>query len=100
MATEPISGSPYIIICNGRIGVQVANGLENKIVAVSGAAASLAKFMQSHFDEFQVADLQDISTLQHQLMDYVNGGQMTHAQVKQKIQDLIDAMYALEHKYT
>lgn len=97
---QPVSGAPYIIICSGRINVATATDEAGKIRAASDGAAQLTAFMQSYFKQFNLADCVPISTIQHELMDHVNGKvPLTPEQVEAKIKALIKEMYVLEKKY-
>ena len=99
--SEPVSGAPYIIICDSRIGIALANDEAGKIQAVSRGAAQLVSFMESHFKQFQLVDCLPVSQLQHQLMDHVRGKVLlTPEQVTEKIRALVKEMYTLEEKYT
>lgn len=100
MGTEPVSGSPYIIICSIETDVAVAENRQKKIVAVSKGAERLVSWMQSFYDHFDPHDAQAISTIQHQLMDFVKGEiQLSHQQVDQKIEALLTEFHELEDKY-
>lgn len=99
--SEPISAAPYIIICSVETEVAVADSRAKKIVAVSKGAERLVSWMQSFYSQFNPVDAQTISTLQHQLMDFVKGEtQMSHQQVDEKIGTLLSAFHALEDKYS
>ena len=98
--STPVSGSPYIIICDSRIGVAVADDEFGKIRAVSDGAAMLTAFMQSHYKHFELADCAPISIIQHELMDHVlDKIPLTPEQVEAKIKGLVKEMYVLEKKY-
>lgn len=98
--STPVSGSPYIIICNARINLALAQDNNERIQAVSAGAAALSAFMESHYKQFNKADLVSITTLQHELMDHVQGKvPLTPEQVDAKIKGLIKEMYTLEKKY-
>lgn len=100
MSTEPISGSPYIIICSAETEVAAADNRQKKIVAVSKGAERLVGWMQAFYAHFDPHDAQAISTLQHQLMDFVKGAlQLTHQQVDEKINALLAEFHILEDKY-
>lgn len=100
MGTEPVSGSPYIIICSVETEVAAADNRSKKIVAVSKGAERLVGWMQSYYAHFDPNDAQTISTIQHQLMDFVKGEiDLTHDQVDQKIEALIAEFHELEDKY-
>lgn len=97
--SEPVSGSPYIIICSIETEVAAAENRKKAVVAVSHGAAQLVSWMQSN-NRFVLTDAQPISILQHQLMDWVKGEtELSHAQVDQKIAALITEFRALEDKY-
>ena len=98
--SEPVSGAPYIIICDSRIGVALGANEDAKIQAVSRGATMLVSFMESHYKHFDKADSTPISTIQHQLMDHVRGEVvLTPEQVEAKIKGLVKEMYVLEKKY-
>ena len=96
---EPVSGAPYIIICDTRIGIATATDEFEKIQAASRGAAQLTAFMQSYYKHFDLADSVPISTIQHELMDHVLGNAPTTEPVEAKIKELIKEMYVLEDKY-
>jgi len=98
--STPVSGSSYIIICQARIGIALGDDEGKKIAAVSQGAAQLSAFMQSYYKHFNLADLVNISTLQHALMDHVNGKiPLTPDDVQVKIKAMVHEMYELEKKY-
>src|SRR2546429_4496631 len=69
---EPVSGSPYIIICGSRIAVALAKDYDAKVYAASQGAAQFAAFMGVIYgdsDDWQ-ADIQPLAKLQHQLMNH------------------------------
>lgn len=97
----PDSGAPYIIICSTRINVAATTDETAKIQAASNGAAQFASFMQSHYKHFVPSDALPISTLQHDLMDYLTGDQeLTFVEVEDKIKGIVREMYKLEKKYT
>jgi hypothetical protein len=98
--SDPISGSPYIIICATRTAVAAENDPIKKIVAVSKGACDLAWFMQSYYKHFQPVDLHPISVIQHQLMDHITGVHpLTPEEITTKIDGLFAEMDSLEDKY-
>jgi hypothetical protein len=100
MSTEPVSGSPYIIICSVETEVATAENRSKKIVAVSKGAERLVSWMQSYYDSFDPNDALSISTIQHQLMDFAKGEtQLTHQQVDNMIDALLAEFHELEDKY-
>lgn len=96
----PVSGSPYIIICATRINIVAAVGTADMIKAASDGAAQLVSFMQLYYKHFKVEDCVPISTLQHELMDYLlDRVELSSEQVDEKIKVMVQEMYALEKKY-
>lgn len=92
------SGSPYIIICAGRIGVAVAKSADEKACAAGACASDFAHYMGLRYRQsITPDDLAEVSSLQHQLMEAVQG--KAH-DVDQLVSDLFDAMYAVEQKFT
>lgn len=100
--STPVSSSPYVIICNARIGIAAAGGSTvETIQAASAGAAQLVSFMQSYYKHFKPSDCVAISTLQHELMDYLNYDlEFTREQINDKIKAMVKEMYELEKKYT
>lgn len=97
----PVSGSPYIIICNGRIGVATASTDEERINAASQAAASLVSYLQTKYRAFNPADCFKISQIQHALMDHVTSeDKLSKDDVDLNIAALFVEFDALEDKYT
>lgn len=94
----PVSGSSYIIICNGRIGVAAGKGLEAKICAASNCAAQLCSFIESSYEGVDKADFGPVSELQHYLMD--NLKTIRPKECDEKIAGLFDLLDALEDKYS
>lgn len=98
--SQPVSGSPYIIICDSRIGIATAGDEAAKIQAASRGAAQLVSFMEAYYKHFDKAHCAPISTIQHELMDHVNGKvPLTPEQVEAKIKGLVKEMYVLEKLY-
>lgn len=98
--STPVSGSPYIIICDSRIGIATAQDDAGKICAASRGAAQLVSFMQTYYKNFKDSDCLNISALQHSLMDHVNGKiPMTPEQVEAKIKAMVKEMYELEKRF-
>lgn len=99
--STPVSGSPYIIICQARINLALVTNEGDKIKAVSDSAAALASFMQSYYKNFKDSDCLNISGLQHSLMDHVTGKvPMTPEQVEAKIKAMVKEMYELEKRFS
>lgn len=98
--SEPVSGSPYIIICSTETDVAVAATISERVAAVSRGASHLVGWMQSYYKHFKPIDAQSISTIQHQLMDWAKGDiELTNEQVEQKIVALLAEFHELEDKY-
>lgn len=98
--STPVSGAPYIIVCDSRIGIATASDENGKIQAASRGAAQLTSFMQGYYKNFKDSDCVNISVIQHELMDHVLGKvPLTSEQVTAKIKGLISEMYGLEKKY-
>lgn len=98
--SEPVSGSPYIIICSVETDVALAETLGAKVTAVSKGASQLVGWMQTNYKHFNVVDAQPISTIQHQLMDWAKADiELTNDQVEQKVATLLTAFHELEDKY-
>lgn len=97
----PQSAAPYIIICSGRMAVANAKSPEEKAVAVSLCAGQLCSYMGIRYrSSLDPADMHNISMLQHELMDYLDGKiSLTKSQVDAKVEELIVAFYVLEQKY-
>lgn len=98
ISDPPVSGSPYIIICNGRIGLQLAQGTAEQILVASGCATALACYMGlRHKGAANLpADLQSISVAQHWLMDNLGAKKKD---VDAKIAEMFEMFDALEQKY-
>lgn len=93
----PPSGSPYIIICNGRIGVKLAKSTDETIKAASQCANDLSLYMGMRYRQtFDPADLGAISELQHWLMDNTEGKK---AEIESTVAVMFDLFDALEQKY-
>lgn len=98
--STPVSGSPYIIICDSRIGIATAQDEAGKIRAASHGAAMLVSFMQTYYKNFKDSDCLNISALQHALMDHVTGVlPLGPAQVNGKIKAMVSEMYQLEKRF-
>lgn len=98
--STPVSGSSYIIICNGRIAIALASDEARKICAASQSATQLVSFMQIHYTKFKDSDCLNISALQHALMDHVTGVlPLGPAQVNEKIKAMVKEMYELEKRF-
>lgn len=99
--STPVSGSPYIIICDSRISIATAQDEAGKICAVSRGAAMLVSFMQTYYKQFKDSDCLNTSALQHSLMDHVTGKvPMTPEQVTEKIKAVVKEMYELEKRFS
>jgi hypothetical protein len=99
MAERRNSGSPYIIICSLRINVQHAKSPSEMITAISNGIKEFACYMSIRYRQsFDPADLLSISDVQHQLMD--SGGQMSKQELESVAAGVVEALYALEEKYT
>lgn len=98
--STPVSGAPYIIVCDSRIGIATATDEVGRIQAVSRGAAVLTSFMQSYYKSFKDSDCLNLSTLQHSLMDHVNGKvPLSPEQVEAKIKAMVKEMYDLEKRF-
>ena len=99
---DPVSGSPYIIICNGRTAVALAKNYDDKVVAASTCAATFAAFMGIVYGNAVdfATDLAPITTIQHELMNHALGVHaFSHDKLDAKFIALFDAMTALEREY-
>jgi len=100
MGTEPVSGSPYIIICSVETDVALADNRKKQVIAASKGAERLVGWMQSFYEHFDPHDALAISTIQHQLMDWAKGEiELSHDQVDEKVAALIHEFHELEDKY-
>lgn len=99
--STPVSGSSYIIICNGRIAMGLAQSPEDKVIAASACAAAVCAYIGARYrSTFVHADLLPVTAIQHPLMDKViNGEKLDKAETEAKCAALIDALVVLEHKY-
>ena len=93
----PDSKSPYIIICNGRIEVDAATKVPEKIRAASNAAMNLVQFYELHGAPITVEDTTPISDLQHEMMD--NLKTLTKSQANAVIAQMFALLDALEEKF-
>lgn len=98
--STPVSGSPYIIICQARINLALAKDDNERIQAVSNGAATLTAFMQIYYKHFKNADCLNLSTLQHTLMEHVQGKiPLAPEQVAEKIKVMVREMYEMEKRF-
>lgn len=95
------SGSSYIIICNGRIAVGLAQTAEDMIRAASECAAAVTAYLGGRYkSNFDHADLHPVSAIQHPLMELILTGKCpSKTEAKDICDDLFDALGALEQKY-
>ena len=92
----PDSKSPYIIICNGRIEVDTATKVPEKIRAASNAAMTLVQFYELRGAPITVDDTQPISDLQHEMMNHLKT--LTKSQANALITQMFALLDALEEK--
>lgn len=94
MSSPPASGSPYIIICNGRIGVALASSGFEMIRVASQTATNLVMYYR---DRVSYTDTKRISDLQHEMMDVVGGTKLagTRASGFKNSSEMVDEMFAL-----
>jgi hypothetical protein len=97
----PVSGAPYIIICSRRIDHALASNEEEEIQAASRCAADLTAYLQVRYrSSFNPADCENISVLQHALMDHVRDeAKLSKDEVDAKVQSIFSECDALEQKY-
>lgn len=84
-----MSLAEYIIICDGRIDVAISSNGFHRIRAASRTATELVKF---YGDRITEADAQPLSTLQHEMMDLVEGKASKHAV---SADEMVDQMFGL-----
>lgn len=85
---EEGSRAPYIIICNGRIDVELAkSGFE----AIQAASRTAERLVCYYGERLTNADTKPISDLQHRMMQMVSG----RAQHAIGSTDMVDDMFAL-----
>lgn len=99
--SSPVSGSSYIIICNGRIDLSQAKTPEAQIAAASRCAADTCAYIGTRYRaSFNHADLAPVTAIQHSLMDsLISGEKLDKDETEQKCAALIDELTVLEHKY-
>lgn len=99
---HPTSGSSYIIICNGRIGVAATKDINEKIAAASKCARDLACYLSLRYYRvgFDTADLIPLQLLQHKLMDHLIGDEkLKDEDISVIIGSMFDEFEGLEEKY-
>ena len=89
------SKAAYIIICSGRIDVEVAANSKQKIKAASDAARNLVTF---YGDQVTGAETAPISDLQHEMMDNMNT--WSKSQADAKVAEMFDLLDALEDAHS
>lgn len=95
----PVSGSPYIIICSGKIHFAASKNVTEAIQALSNCAAQLTSHITlANKDEIQPSDTREISDLQHSLM--VNMEIMGKDEVEVSAKEMFRLLYALEEKFS
>jgi hypothetical protein len=89
--------STYIIICGRQTQVLATDDPKQKIVAASLCAGEVVSFL-SQAAKVTMADVQEISDLQHTMM---NGIVMyTQAQAEQRCVEMFDLLDELEDKFS
>lgn len=95
----PVSGSPYIIICSGRMDVAIANSFPAELAAASRCAKELCAYIGvRHKGAANLhSDMHPVSVLQHEMMDNMNT--WGKRKVETKIAEMFNLLDELEHKY-